>query len=234
MIRARRAIAASFVGAVACTGVWTVLPGLPRACAAGQLHVAVVVDFGDNGAGVSSVCVPASAHDNGATVLAARASMLGTPQPRFNASGLLCAIDGVPATGCGEPVGKKYAYWSYWHGDGGWSYSDVGPAASRVDASVVEGWRWNSMGAGNPTDPAPRGSANASATCTQPGRHRRRQRRRLPVAVREQDGDRLAVVHPLAGQALVADDTERVEVARGGRRLTRDLLGRQVVRRTEQ
>ncbi len=163
MMRAVRALAALFVSASACTGV-SFVAGSPRACAAGQSHVAVVVDFGPAG-GTSSVCVPAGSHDNGAAVLAARASMLGTPPPRFNSSGLLCAIDGVPADGCGDLHDGKYAYWSYWHGDGGWSYSNVGPGGTRVDSGVVEGWRWNPAGAGNPTDPAPRGSATAAAIC---------------------------------------------------------------------
>src|SRR5207253_5775657 len=89
-----------------------------RACAAGDVHVAVVVDAGTGGT-VSAVCVPGSSRDNGATILAARASMLGTPQPRYNSSGLLCSIDGLPETGCGVAHGGRYAYWSYWHGSAG-------------------------------------------------------------------------------------------------------------------
>jgi hypothetical protein len=136
-----------------------------RACAAGDVHIAVVVDAGSSEA-VSAVCVPSSSSDNGATILAARASMLGTPQPRFSSSGLLCSIDGLPATGCGEAHGGRYAYWSYWHGRGGnWSYSNFGPASSRVDSAIVEGWRWQPDGAGLPTDPPPRGPASAKAVC---------------------------------------------------------------------
>jgi len=136
-----------------------------RACAAGDVHIAVVVDAGSGGT-VSAVCVPGSSSDNGATILAARASMLGTPQPRYSSSGLLCAIDGLPATGCGDVHGGRYAYWSYWHGSGGtWSYSNFGPGSSRVDSAIVEGWRWQPDGAGLPTDPPPRGPASAKAVC---------------------------------------------------------------------
>jgi hypothetical protein len=150
-----------------------VAPGqVPRAqaalCAAGEVQVAVVVDFGDGGS-VSSACVGAGGRDNGATVLAARASQLGTPAPRFNSSGLLCAIDGYPAEGCGEQTGQQYAYWSYWHGDGGgWDYSSVGPAGARVQAGIVEGWRFQPSGGGNPSDPPPRGSPDPASTCTPP------------------------------------------------------------------
>ena len=33
----------------------------------------------------------------------------------FGTSGLLCAIDGYPAGGCGDRTGQGgYHYWSYW------------------------------------------------------------------------------------------------------------------------
>jgi len=128
--------------------------------------VAVVVDFGD-GSPVSAVCVPADSSDNGAAVLAARAEQLGTPAPRFDSSGFVCGIDGYPSSGCGEQDGSTYAYWSYWHGTGGggWQYSNVGPGGSRVHADVVEGWRFQPKGAGNPGDPPPNGSPDHNATC---------------------------------------------------------------------
>ena len=136
-----------------------------RACAAGNVHIAVVVDIG-SGNSVSAVCVPGSATANGASILSARASMLGVQQPRYSSSGLLCAIDGIPATGCGEQHDGKYAYWSYWHGIGGnWSYASIGPGGSRVSTAIVEGWRWQPNGTGLPTDPPPRGPANVSAVC---------------------------------------------------------------------
>jgi hypothetical protein len=164
MTRLGRAVA--LTAFVACA-LATPLGGraLGRACAAGAVHVAVVVDSG-TGSTVSAVCVPGDSFDNGAAILAARASMLGVPQPRYSASGLLCAIDGVPATGCGDAHGGHYAYWSYWHGQGGnWSYNNFGPASWRVDASVVEGWRYQPDGAGLPTDPPPRGPATAASVC---------------------------------------------------------------------
>jgi hypothetical protein len=135
-----------------------------RACAASAVHVAIVVDTG-SGSSVSALCVPADASENGATLLAARASMLGTPQPRYAPSGLLCAIDGFPATGCGErqPNGS-YMYWSYWHGsNGAWSYASIGPASTRVDPAVIEGWRWQD---GSQTvDRPPRVAPDATAIC---------------------------------------------------------------------
>jgi len=135
-----------------------------NACAASAVHVAVVVDTG-SGSSVSAVCVPAGASDNGAVLLATRASMLGTPPPRYATSGLLCGIDGFPATGCGEPHNGHYSYWSYWHGSGGaWTYANIGPATSRVDPGVVEGWRWQPDGSGR-SDPPPRVAPVATAIC---------------------------------------------------------------------
>jgi hypothetical protein len=151
------------IGAIAMTP--STASALGRPCAAGDVRVAVIVDFGDSSS-VSVACVPAGSRDNGAQVLGARASTLGAPAPRFNASGLLCAIDNVPATGCGDRSSGRYAYWSYWHGvDGQWQYSNFGPAAWRVDADVVEGWRFQPAGAGNPSDPPPRASAALPADC---------------------------------------------------------------------
>ena len=138
---------------------------LHGACAADQVQIAVVVDFG-TGRSVSAACVGAGTRDSGAAVLAARASQLGTAPPRTNASGLVCAIDGYPSEGCGEQTGGHYAYWSYWHGDAsGWTYSNVGPAGSRAQPGTVEGWRFQPAGAGNPSDPPPRGSPDAATTC---------------------------------------------------------------------
>ena len=168
----RFGVAAAYLsGIVALSGVAATAPALPAsaaACArasASAITVAVVVDFGD-GSAPSTVCVPAESADNGAAVLAARAEQLGTPPPRFDSSGFVCGIDGDPADGCGEQTGSTYAYWSYWHGTGSWEYSNVGPGGSRVHANIVEGWRFQPHGAGNPSDPPPSGSPDASTICS--------------------------------------------------------------------
>ena len=164
MIRPARAFAAT---ALVASAFATPLGGraVGRACAADTVHIAVVVDPG-SGPSVSAVCVPAGARDNGATILAERAARLGTPPPRYNAAGLLCAIDGVPQTGCGEKTDARYAYWAYFHGSGGtWSYSSFGPGSWRVDPGTVEGWRFQLAGKGLPTDAPPRGPASAAAIC---------------------------------------------------------------------
>lgn len=133
------------------------------AAAAGEIRVSVVVDAGAGGP--SEVCVAVSSGATGADVLAERARVLGTPPPRWDGSGLLCAIDGVPETGCGERHADGYRYWSYWNGDAGsWTYSPIGPATKRVKPGAVEGWHFVD-GAGNPTDPPPRAPADHRAVC---------------------------------------------------------------------
>ena len=126
------------------------------ACQADGDHIALVVDFGDH---VEASCVTVPSGSKGYAVLGDRA--------RIGTSGLVCAIDGVPATGCGDRTSDgHYAYWSYWHGtaSGGWSYASVGPQL-RASPTVVEGWRWNPSGNADPTDPSPRGSPDPSSTC---------------------------------------------------------------------
>jgi len=140
-------------------------PVATPACAAGSIPVAVVVDF-SGVAATTSTCVAASSRDTGATALAARARVLGRPAPRYSASGLLCAIDGYPADGCGVRDGGSYAYWAYYLGRGDrWEYANGGPAGRRISATTSEGWRWHPAGTGTAADPVPRAAADSAALC---------------------------------------------------------------------
>lgn len=155
-------------------GVTPVGFATPEACAAtaagASMTVAVAVDPGSvagMSGGPETICVTVPAGATGADVLAARARALGRPMPRYASSGLLCAIDGQPATGCGERIDGTYQYWAYFLGSGSWTYAGTGPALRRASAELVEGWRYVA-GAGNATDPPPRASAAASAICPPP------------------------------------------------------------------
>lgn len=133
--------------------------GAATECArvSGRVVVAVVVDDGKT---VNTTCVDVEQGDSSAVALRRRAEKLGVPAPRYDASGLMCAIDGYPATGCGEPDGSgAYLYWSYWWGgDGGWRYASSGPASHKVTDGSVEGWRFI-RGRGTGTENAPRADA---------------------------------------------------------------------------
>ncbi len=112
---------------------------------AGQVRVAVVVNgtaLGSNAAPV--VCVVVAQNSTGVGALYARATRLGLPVPRFDNSGLLCAIDGVPiAPTCGNLGPNGYEYWTYWIGGGpSWTFAPVGPASRLMTDGTVEGWRF--------------------------------------------------------------------------------------------
>jgi hypothetical protein len=133
----------------------------------GTLRVPIVVDVGALGgaSGAESTCVTVAAGATGADVLRERARVLGRPAPRWAQSGLLCAIDGVPVTGCGERVDGSYRYWAYYLGGGGsWSWASIGPAFRKASPDRLEGWHFVA-GTGGPSDPPPRASADPAAVC---------------------------------------------------------------------
>jgi hypothetical protein len=157
------ALALATTALVACTpppsgggsGTTTTAPTDLRHCptrTAGQVRVAVVVDTSQLPGGAASpsvVCVVVASGSTGVAALGARAARLGTPAPRFNSSGLLCAIDGAPAApACGVPSGGGFNYWSYWIGTtppsgvATWMYSNVGPGSRAMADGAVEGWRF--------------------------------------------------------------------------------------------
>lgn len=118
---------------------------------AGQVRVAVVVDARALSSTTSVVCVVVPSGSTGVTALRARSTRLGTAAPRFNASGLLCAIDGKPAApACGEQGPNGYAYWSYWLGGASWTFASVGPATRTVHDQSVDGWRFLNGGSAVP------------------------------------------------------------------------------------
>jgi hypothetical protein len=116
-----------------------------------QVRVAVVVDARALGASTTVVCVVVPTGSTGATALRARADRLGTPYPRYNSDGLLCAIDGRPAAPqCGKLGPNGYEYWSYWLGGSSWHYATVGPAGRTVSDQSVDGWRFIAGGSNVP------------------------------------------------------------------------------------
>ncbi len=112
--------------------------------AAGDISVAVVIDFGSASgeqSGVLPQCVQLSPRATGIVALRAAASYA------TDSSRKICQIAGVPATfdpiNCSAPRNGTISYWAYFQGRaGGWTYSSGGPASRRVSSDVVEGWRF--------------------------------------------------------------------------------------------
>ena len=124
-----------------------------------RVAVAIVVD--DGAATQSQRCVEVVRSATGYDVLIAAGHTLRIE------SGFLCAIDGVPATGCGNRPDFGGAYWRYFHAPPGgvWTYSTVGGGGYRMPARcAIEGWRF----ATSATESVTPRIAPPSVTCEAP------------------------------------------------------------------
>ena len=123
----------------------------------GEIRVVLVVDSSDLGGGSSATCLVVPAGTTGSQLLARRGNELGIGSPRYGSSGLLCAIDGLPATGCGDRNSGGYGYWAYFFdGGGNWTYGSNNPFSKRLTDGAIEGWRFVTGGCGCGQDPSPR------------------------------------------------------------------------------
>lgn len=123
----------------------------------GEIRVVLVVDSSDLGGGSSATCLVVPAGTTGSQLLARRGNELGIGSPRYGSSGLLCAIDGLPATGCGDRNSGGYGYWAYFFdGGGNWAYGSNNPFSKRLTDGAIEGWRFVTGGCGCGQDPSPR------------------------------------------------------------------------------
>ena len=131
--------------------------------ASGQIRVVLVVDPGDTGPrGPMATCLVVAAGTSGSKILAQRASELGLPSPRYAGSGLLCGLDGFPATACPVNNGGSYAYWAYFNASGGgWSFGHDNPFVRRMVDGEIMGWRYTT-GSTDGSAPAPRIAPSSS------------------------------------------------------------------------
>jgi hypothetical protein len=161
-------VVAAGTAALALAGPFALRPFVDTAQAAGtagEVSVAFVLDFGGSSSNQVIGCVTVPTSDSRYQALSAFVQQEGLAQPSYAGSGLLCSINGVPSSGCGQVVGGGYVYWSYFTGTTqGWAYSPTG-ASSPVTAGDIEGWRFQDPGAGNPSDPPPRSPARSSVSC---------------------------------------------------------------------
>jgi len=164
---------ALLVGLTAVTGVLGVgVVTAPAAAAAtscagpladGQIRVVLVVDPGEGGPrGPQATCLVVKAGTSGSAILAQRASELGLPSPRYAPSGLLCGLDGYPATGCPVNTSGTYAYWAYFNASGGsWAFGHDNPFVRRMGDGEIMGWRYTG-GSVDGAAPTPRIAPSSS------------------------------------------------------------------------
>jgi hypothetical protein len=139
--------------------------------AAGPDCVALVVDPAPGGARTG--CVTWTAGITGMQVLRAGHTVQVRPT-----DGLICRIDGAPAT-CAPDANH---YWSYWHrpaGGSSWAYSNEGAATYHPARNSSEGWAYQNGGSRQPANiafsticpppaPAPRPTRSAPRTSPPP------------------------------------------------------------------
>jgi hypothetical protein len=116
---------------------------------AGRTAVVVVIDRGSGTP--SQHCVVVPDRSTGLDALMA----IGTPV-RLEAGGFVCAIGGLPSSGCAMTQNAGADYWRYWHGSGSdWVYSSVGAGTYRLPGRcAVEGWSYGPpASAGQPVQP---------------------------------------------------------------------------------
>ncbi len=126
--------------------------------AAGCDGVTVVVDFRGLGGGVQQGCAPGSPASGVAALTAAGFGYTyASRQPGF-----VCRINSKPGADADKCVNASpaAAYWSYWHGSpgGSWSYSNQGAATYVPARGSVEGWAFGGgeqPGIAPPAAPAP-------------------------------------------------------------------------------
>ena len=157
-------VVAGTAAALALAGPLALRPFVDVAGAASDVAVAFVVDLGPAGGQVTG-CVKVPSTDNRYDALSAFLAQQRLEAPTFNSSGLLCSINGIPTSGCGQTVPGGYVYWAYYTGNGHkWVYANAG-AFDPVGTADVEGWRFQDPGTGRPNDPPPPVAPRYASLC---------------------------------------------------------------------
>ncbi len=158
-------LVAAGTAALSLAGPFALRPFADVAGAAGEVTVAVVLDFGGTSATVVQGCVAVPASDSRYDALSAFVGLRGLGVPTYGPGGQLCAINGTPSSGCDQVVAGGEIYWAHYTGSSGsWRYTRSA-AGGDVSPGDVEGWRFQDPGTGRSGDPAPRAAADYSALC---------------------------------------------------------------------
>jgi hypothetical protein len=145
-----------------------IAPSSPQAGTAGACRdakgITVVVDASAFGDGVKVRCAPQPVRSGFDALTKAGFSYQGTTQY----PGLLCRIDGEPASDPCHSAPPADAYWAYWHAPrgGDWVYSTSGAGTRVPPAGSVEGWAFGDDA--EPTIDPPPPVATTTTTTTAP------------------------------------------------------------------
>ncbi|GAA3214985.1 hypothetical protein ACFO1B_14220 [Dactylosporangium siamense] len=128
-------------------------PAHAAACTPAASGVTVVVDLTPFGGSVLKNCYAGDPPTGLAALTGAGYTVTGTQ--RWGLA-FICRINGKP-TAATEPcvnTPPATAYWSYWHGTPGgtWTYSSLGASSYNPAIGTVEGW---AFGSGSPPTVAP-------------------------------------------------------------------------------
>ncbi|MGB6056978.1 MAG: hypothetical protein WBF71_01840 [Microthrixaceae bacterium] len=112
---------------------------------ASHAAVAVVIDFGDSAPDATCISIPRNT--SGGTNLTGIDALKAAGHSLRIDGGFLCAIDGLPATGCARNSGFDGWYWRYFKAEPGkgWRYSSsgFGYRMALINGCGAEGWVWS-------------------------------------------------------------------------------------------
>jgi hypothetical protein len=152
-IRAAVALAALIVAALGARSHVDAAEAAPAAACSSSSGVTVVVDFGSLGGGTQVRCAtgsPSSGLD--ALSKAGFGYTFVSSQP-----GLVCRIDGKPASQSCAHSPPSDAYWAYYHASRGghWTYSTAGAGNRTPPPGSVEGWAFGDSATPSVAPPPP-------------------------------------------------------------------------------
>jgi len=131
--------------------------------------ITVIVDFSAFGEGIEVRCAPQPVRSGFDALTRAGFTFAGTTQ----FPGLLCRINGEPASDPCHGAPPPDAYWGYWHAPrgGSWTYSSSGAGSRVPPAGSVEGWSFGDRDEPGiaPPAPAPTPTTRPAATPTTQG-----------------------------------------------------------------
>ena len=155
------------LGPVAAASPASPSPAAPSAGACtSSTGITVVVDMTAFGDGVQVRCAPQPVRSGFEALTKAGFTFQGTTQY----PGLLCRIDGEPASDPCHGAPPANAYWAYWHAPrgGSWTYSTSGAGSRVPPPGSVEGWAFGDDAEPSVAPPAPPPSTTTTRPSTTP------------------------------------------------------------------